>query len=410
MMKKLSSTIFLLFWMTCVFAQGTFYFADSTIFSLGDSTQFYAGGNTTFDGELINNGEIISYSNIDFGENSEVGSLSFVGPGDQSISGDTILVIDFEVDKESGEVILLSEQVVVEGTLDVINGVIDSENEEDLIVTGSSLGEGGDGYVEGNLVGLASNGTLTFPMGLNDYPNYITLTTDNLNAIFRVECRLPLTDRLRPTEDMVGIADEVEWVITTTNQDSVEVSISTLFSGVDLTNFSNGQSIRAQAYSPTVVKLGPNDTIYQDLGVAELLDDLVDVNNLSSGTLTSADKFYVSQQPTYLSVALIPQLLRPAFFIPNAFSPTASIEENRVFRPYFTGANVTVLQMEVFDQFQNRLYSVSENGDNLDLSGYGWDGLLSGGQSSDEGVYYYNIRIVAGGNEYKKVGSFILVN
>ena len=66
--------------------------------------------------------------------------------------------------------------------------------------------------------------------------------------------------------------------------------------------------------------------------------------------------------------------------------------------------------MEVFDQFQNRLYSVSENGDNLDLSGYGWDGLLSGGQSSDEGVYYYNIRIVAGGNEYKKVGSFILVN
>ena len=107
---------------------------------------------------------------------------------------------------------------------------------------------------------------------------------------------------------MVGIADEVEWVITTTNQDSVEVSISTLFSGVDLTNFSNGQSIRAQAYSPTVVKLGPNDTIYQDLGVAELLDDLVDVNNLSSGTLTSADKFYVSQQPTYLSVALIPTI------------------------------------------------------------------------------------------------------
>ncbi len=387
--------------------QGTFNFGSQTTFVLNEGTEFFAGGNTTFGGRLINRGKIISYSDIDFVENTDVGRLSFVGPGIQNVSGDTLLVIDFEVNKAAGEVVLLSEQVRVSGNLNVISGVIESENEEDLIVTGSSQGSDGNvGYVEGNLIGLAATGVLTFPMGINNNPNYITLKTENLNAIFRVTCRVPPVDQLKPTEDMIGISDEVEWLITSLNQDSVEVSITTIFSGVDLENFSNGNFIRAQAYSPTIVKLGPNDTIYQDLGIIEVSN----TDNVSFGTVISETPITITREPTHLGVALIPHLLAPVFFIPNAFSPTAALEENRVFRPYFSGANVTALQMQVFDSFQNRLYSANEVGDNIDLGSYGWDGLLSGGNSADEGVYYYSIKVVADGTEYEKVGSFMLIH
>ncbi|MEQ9307006.1 MAG: hypothetical protein RJQ14_24040, partial [Marinoscillum sp.] len=125
-------------------------FGDQTSLFLGDGTTFFFGGNTTMGGTLINTGTIVSYSNLDFVLNTDVGNVKFTGRLDQELRGDTLDVGDFIVDKE-GKLTLLTDRVIVSGSLKTTNGVIDAEEEDDILVSGSS-DDLGAGYVEGKLV------------------------------------------------------------------------------------------------------------------------------------------------------------------------------------------------------------------------------------------------------------------
>ena len=384
-----------------------FVFGGQTTFTIGSSASFFAGGDTSFDGELNNQGTIVSYSDLDFGNNEEAGSLKFVGVADQFIFGGSINVGDMEVLKDGGDVILETEQVVVTGNLNVQMGVIQSEEDDDLLVQGSADGgqPGELGYVEGKLVGETTGLPLTFPMGIDNNPNYLTLFTDQSNVRIKVECRQADPTSLIPTDDMVGIADEVEWIVNTLGGDSLEVNVQAFFSGVDLDNLSNGNNIRAQGYAPTIVKFGKNDTTYIDLGVATLEN----TDDRTFGTITTQQSFYIHpDEPTRIGIALIPVLITPEFFVPNAFAPNGIQEENRIFRPYFAGGDVTSINMTVWDSRQNKLYEYAENGTSIDLSLMGWDGTISNGQIADGGAYYYSVTMIAGGQEYKKIGSFLL--
>lgn len=373
-----------------------------TTFYVGAQASFFAGGNTTFNGKLQNNGRIVSYSDIDFVGNTVLGNLKFVGPANQNLSGDSVTVGNIELDK-GGTLVLLSERMIIEGELDVTAGVMEAEDENELLLSGTSA-SADQGFVTGNLVGFISPRGANFPMGVSGFANYITISGAEQNALIRVECKVPEASRLIPTEDMIGIADEVEWVLTTTNGDSIEVTASAVFNGVDLTSFSNGTFFRAQDYSPTLVKMGPSDTVYQDLGVSSI--DNTDEETF--GEIVSEKSFYISSKPTYINIALIPQLLNPEFFVPNAFSPNGDLEENRVFRPYFAGASISFIKIEIWDSFQNSIYSVSNTGTAIDLSTLGWDGKLANGQVASEGVYYFSTVINANSQTYTKAGSFLL--
>ena len=381
------------------------YWEIAPAFSWGQMSYSTTVVDVTLNGKLNSNGTLSSNADIDFVDNSRVGKLKFVGASNQSIFGDTLYTESLEVNKaNNSKLILESEQVIVEGSFQIVMGVIESEDDLDLIVTGTG-GGADDGYVEGNLVGQIQNGPVTFPMGVNNFSNYITLSGNAQGAVVKVSCKVPDPEKLIPTENMVGIADEVEWIITTTGE-PFEATATIEFNGIDLANFSNGEFIRAQAYAPSVVKFGNEDTTYVDLGFASITES----DNETFGTITASQTFIVSQEPTNLAIALIPILLNPEFYVPNAFAPNAFLEENRTFRPYFAGAPVSRLNMRIWDSLQNTVYKADETADSIDLSEFGWDGILPDGQFADGGVYYYSVIIEAAGVEYKKAGSFLLTD
>ncbi|WP_420575622.1 hypothetical protein [Ekhidna sp.] len=377
-------------------------FGDQTSLYLGDGTIFFFGGNTSLNGTLTNTGTIVSYSDFDFVLNTDVGNIKFTGRADQNLKGDTLQVGDFIVDKQ-GKLTLLTDRVIVSGALETTNGVIDAEDEDDILVSGSSQGSG-QGYVEGKLVGISQGTPVTFPMGVNGSPNYVTISNLPNNAVVSVECKIPDQTTLYPDEDMVGISDEVEWILKVSG-DSVEAQISVNFSGVDLENFSNGEEIRAFEYEPAIVLFSKTDTLFHAL--SGTVRDAP--SPFTEGVITSEESIWITQEGRRMAIALIPIIVEPTFYVPNAFAPTGTIDDNRKFRPYFAGADISSFTFAVYDSFNKEVYSVNQSGSEIDISQYGWNGILNSGQEAPGGVYYYNVRIVAESEEYTQTGSVLLV-
>ncbi len=377
-------------------------FGEQTSLYLGQSTIFFFGGNTSFDGSVTNDGTIVSYSDMDFVLNTNVGNIKFTGRTDQTLNGDTLNVGDFVVDKQ-GTLTLLTDRVIVSGSLMTDNGVIEAEDEDDLLVSGSSEGAG-EGYVEGKLVGISQGRPVTFPMGVNGSPNYVTVSNLPNGAVVSVECRIPNPNSLLPDEEMVGISDEVEWILRVSG-DSVNAQVSVNFSGVDLQNLSNGENIRSNAYEPAVVLFSKQDTLFHALSGTVSGADA----DFTEGAITSDESIWITNEGRRLAIALIPVIVEPEFYMPNAFAPNSAIEDNRVFRPYLDGTSISSVSFAVYDSFNKEVYSINQAGVELDLGSYGWNGILTSGQEAPDGVYYYNVRIVAESGEYTKTGSVLLV-
>ncbi len=376
-------------------------FGDQTGLYVGEETIFFFGGNTTLNGTLTNSGTIVSYGDLDFVLNTDVGNLKFTGREDQNLSGDTLDVGDFIVDKQ-GKLTLLTDRVIVSGALETTSGVIDAEEEEDLLVSGSSQAVG-TGYVEGKLVGISQGNPVTFPMGVNGSPNYVTISNLDPGAIVTVECRIPDQNQLLPDDEMVGISDEVEWILKVSG-DSTMAQVSVNFSGVDLNNFSNGEPIRANLYTPAIALFSKEDTLYHALSGTQNTADPYS----ATGIINSDESILITSEGRRLGIALVPLVDIPRLYVPKAFAPNATIEDNRIFRPYFTGTQITSVSIAIYDSFNKQVFTASETGIDLDLSQYSWDGTLNSGLDAPEGVYYYNIRIVADSEQHSQVGSVLL--
>lgn len=374
---------------------------ESTTLHLGDGTIFFFGGNTTINGSLNNSGTIVSYSDLDFVTNRDVGNLKFTGIDDQELNGDTLDVGDLVVDKQ-GKLILLTNQVNVSGELRMENGVIEADA-EDIIVSGSTMGSG-TGFVEGKLFGRSSGSPITFPMGVNGAPNYVTISNLPDGTILSVECKQPNSDSLSlfRDENTLGISDEVEWVIKLSGVDSLNAQVVFNYSGVTLTN---DQNIRARSVRPGLVLFSKTDTLFREVDAtnSNISDDQ------SQGIISSNSNVIITREGRKFAIALIPSIDEPRLFVPNAFSPTATIEENRIFRAYFAGAVVKEISIRVYDSFNKEVYSLSDSGDDLDLSTYGWNGVLNSGLDAPEGVYYYTVSVISEEGSESKTGSFILI-
>ncbi|WP_425390816.1 gliding motility-associated C-terminal domain-containing protein [Ekhidna sp.] len=388
----------------------TVTFGDSTTLYLGDETTFFFGGNTTLNGnykfskqeEQRGTSLLVSYSNLDFVDNTDVGNLKFNGPDDQSLDGDTLDVGNFIVDK-LGKLNLLTPRVLVSGSFETANGVIESVNENGLIVTGSSPALG-TGFVEGKLVGQSQGTPITFPMGVDGNPNYVTISNLPAGTIASVECRVPNPQTLLPSEDIIGISEKAEWLIKVSG-DSVAAQIEVNFSGADLSSFSgeNFNNIRSRSQDPGLVVFSETDTLFH----------IVETNGSATnteGSLTSSQSVFITQEGRRFAIALIPSLgERNELFVPNAFSPGSMIEENQVFRVFYAGAVVTNVTIQLYDSFNQLIYSASDSGDNLDLSNYKWDGVLDSGLDAPEGVYYYKVQLVSEEEVVNSTGSVLLV-
>ncbi len=399
--------------MKCIFqiiliVSGTLSFAQEIIlesnasFWVGGNAIFFVGGNTTLNGAIINNGTIASFSDLDFVLNQDVGNLLFNGDSDQTLSGDSLLALDVSVDKQ-GDLILLSNNLIVQGTLDIQEGVIQSEEEDDLLVTGSSQGTA-SGFVEGKLVGITTGSSLTFPMGVNGSANYITLNGVTSNGVvLRMVCQTP-QGALLPDEEMVGIADQVEWFVQTVNGETIEAQITVDYSGLDFTNFSNGAPIRSNGFEPAIATFVEIDTLYHSLTTSDLT-----VTDAQSGQVVSSDFISIDSVGRRFSVAWIPIIVAPHIYVPNSFAPESTMGDNRIFRPFFADEAVSQIEMRVFDSFNKTLYLVRRSEDNIDLSLIGWDGSLKSGKPAENGLYYYSIILKAESETHKKAGAFLLI-
>ncbi|MEM6829625.1 MAG: gliding motility-associated C-terminal domain-containing protein [Bacteroidota bacterium] len=316
------------------------------------------------------------------------------------------MIQDIEVNKQ-GDLNIETPRVLVSGMLDVTNGVIQAEEIDDLVVTGESDNTG-QGYVEGSLIGISTGRPVTFPMGVNGFANYITFSSADPDIVFQVECVQPDPTTLLPTEDMVGIAGQVEWRVSTI-EDSTNVEVTVDFSGLDFVNFSNGAAINSNLYEPAIVVFTENDTIFQALtSVAATPQN--GASTQTSGRIESTDAIRISTTPTRIAVAWIPLVSGPQFFIPNTFSPNATYEENRFFRPFFSGGSLTSINITVYNTYNEPVYTYTQSGADLDLTLAGWDGRLNTGSNAEEGVYYYSIQLIADAQMYRKSGSVLLLN
>lgn len=402
--KQLYYIVFLIW--TCQGFSQSLIFNDSTTFTLGSSTSFTAGGDANFVGSLINDGTIVAQKDLNFFSNQDVGSLKFTGTGDQEITGDTLYITDMEVNK-TGNVQVMTAQIFVSGNLNVVSGVIQTDDIDDLIVTGVSS-EDGDGYVEGKLVGLSAGDPVSFPMGVNGFKNSITFSNTKGGIRLIVDCLVPEPETLLPTEDMVGISDEVEWQVRTVS-DSTTATMTANFSGLDLVNFSNGQAINARKYAPALVVIQKGDTIYSALNSSEATPENGGASTETSGRIVSTSSITIDTTITRVNVAWLPFIDGPEFFVPNAFSPEGLHEENRVFRPFYSGGEVSSVSIRVYNAYNEEVFTHSSSGTDLDLSLIGWDGQLKGGQPAEDGVYYYSIQLIANGAISQKTSTVLLV-
>lgn len=398
-------TISILISLSC-FSQNI-VFGDSAKLWVGSQASFFAGGNTAFTNELTNNGTVVSYSDLDFVNNRDVGSLKFVGVGDQVLSGDSLDVVDIEVDKPgNSNVVLMTEQVVVSGMLNVTNGVIQSMDSLDLLVSGGSSNIG-DGYVEGKLVGLSTGAPVTFPVGIAGAgANYVTLANTTTGTIFQVECVDPIEEDLIPEEDVKGVFDEVEWQITALG-DPTEATLTIDFAGLDAT-LANSQVINSDGEAAAIAVLEDGDSLFRVLRTASF-NTATSTIPPNFGTIESADRIQLTEKAIRVAIVWVPVATSVKFFIPNSFAPGGFYEENRIFRPYFAGEDVTRVDMVVYNSLNQEVYSVAIADPNVDLTTLGWNGVLPSGQNAPAGVYYYSINLTSTSNTFAEAGAVLLV-
>jgi hypothetical protein len=150
-----------------------------------------------------------------------------------------------------------------------------------------------------------------------------------------------------------------------------------------------------------------DDTLYHS--VPGVFVDGSDPKSESFGRFESTERIAISSEVTRLNIALIPVIIRPHFFVPNSFAPNGELDENHLFRPFYSGDKVTSIYMRVFDSFNKEVYLYSQTGDDVDLSLMGWDGTMPSGVGAPNGVYYYTIQLQGETENHNQSGAVLLV-
>lgn len=407
--NKTTFTLLFLLLSEVVFAQIT-TLQDSTHLFVGSEAYIYTGPSAVFDGTFNNQGLIQVLGDVDFRENRVVGKLAFRGNATQRMRGDSLVITSFRLNKSGNQqVIIEANQVTITDSLDVRNGVLVNEIEGAVEVTGYVTGGSNSAHIEGNIIRVSDGSPMIFPLGINGTYNEIEVSNIPAGEVVFIECDIPDPSDWTLPEDIVGVADEVQWTVVS-QADSLEISVALNYSGIDLNEFSVGNPINADTYEPAIAKRAPRDTAFVLLSSA----DVQAAGDFSEGQIVSRQRFYVYNQPTIINIARVPALNESVLYVPNAFSPTGLFEENQTFRPFFAGANgesVSSVRIVILDNLRNEIYRYTESGEELDMAMSGWDGLLPNGQLAEEGIYYYIVNVVTNNGEpFSETGSFLLTN
>lgn len=362
----------------------------------------YFSNEATLAGVLNNQGSFLLNKHIDFGSNTSAGSLKFVGSGEQVLRAETLKANDFALDKQGG-LMLEANRLEISGTLELSQGLLFTRQASVVLTSGHIAGGSPQSYINGGLTQIAGTSPLFFPMGLNGHYNSLSLPDIGAGKRLNVQIAQPEAGKLIPGDSLLGLADEVAWIITNEGGGTLSSVVELDFEGIDLSALPNPQTIRAYRYGPVPAYLDSAGGKYRQLGIG-LLED---TDSISYGWLTSARPLIIDDKPRHVSIGRMPLSAGPRFYVPNIFSPNAINEENRVFRPFLGGVQIDEIQMTVWDAFNKPMYSISQP--NPELDQLGWDGKLDSGITASEGVYYFMILLKTKSGTFEKKGSFILL-
>lgn len=402
--KKALSTIGFLVVLPTLLIGQSFWTGDSTIMRLSDRTVLYFEGNIKLHGDLTNTGTLVVDRDLDFFSNDSIGNIRLTSDVDQFISGDTLYLGNLTINK-TGRVALKTNSMLVFGLTDLTSGTIFSDSIGKMVILGG-VNELGNGYVEGAVVQRTQAGSTVVPVGINGFKNYLTLLQTNAGTFFTLACLPPNPNLLQPEAEMIGVADDHIWIMASLN-DSIVTEVRTEYSGIDLTNFAINNPINSDVFQAALAYRTPTDSTFKEL--ASNQNTYRTSTDLSQGLIESTETVTIKSQPFRIGVSLIPIQVVPVLYIPNSFAPDGQYEENRTFRPFFSGPEVTRVSVRILNSSNNEIYSFDNTGVNLDPGVSSWDGSLPSGGLAPRGIYFYSIQLEAGGQLYEQAGSVLLV-
>ena len=368
---------------------------------LDEQTTLYAEGEVFLSGTLDNQGEIAFEQHVDFGSNKELGTINFTGSENQTVSGDSLNVQKWRMNN-SGRVDVFSPSVSISGELDLESGVITTQFTR-FIVSGIIKGGSHLSFVDGALSVNTRTGEETlFPMGYQG--EYLPLTIANAGESILTISLNPAEDhdQIVPSDSLVGVTNDVIWTISQSKGAPIKSKVSLSYSNFDFMDLSGESEIKAESYSPVIVKR-QSDSSYVSLGIGEGSD----LDQLSSGTLFSLQEFFISSDTVQFAVGVLPRVSGLKLFVPTAFTPGSSDEANNLFRPFINELDIRSLDLKVWDSNNAKVFDKFW----LDspLNETGWNGQ-SNGRDVSQGIYYYQFKLIAGnGQAFNQSGTVMLI-
>lgn len=368
----------------------------------GAKVNIYSGANLEIGGNLENEGVILNIGTLSlFGNwliNSRVdgyngigGRLAMKGIGDQRILSQSFAVDKFVMNSggsltyEGAELSVMSETNFIDGVL------ITGENTRFILESnGRSLGGSPLSYVQGRMT-HKGGGSKFFPLGYEgQYGPLTLLDVAGVGQEITASYQNPNPSTPTPGEDLLGVSHLGLWEVSLEagSIDSAIVSID--FSNEDLENFLIKNNIRHRVNSPVVAFSDSPDGIFSSLGV-EFLNS---TDSLTFGSVTTEFGILPSlNQSIYLAIALAPRIVPEGqVYIPQAFSPRASDQDNQTFRIFGERIRETDFKLEIYNRLGILVYSTNSF---EEANKTGWTGVNQNtGKEEPSGTYYYFVRLM----------------
>ena len=372
----------------------------SSLLYIGSESNIQVDGNAIFNGELSNNGHAGFSGDANFGNNQNIGNVELTGATDQLLQGKELVSERFELNKNN-RAIVESNKLDITKELILNSGILSVSSSKLTVLSGLITGGSEQSFVTGGL-SIISTGTnnLLFPVGMADQYEAFTIHSAPIGEI-TVECWMPDPNTLVPGDSLIGLADEAAWELTVGENVTLNSQVSINYNNLDLQNFPLNNPIRANKYAPTIACLTENSK-YNSMGVGDGSDETI----ATFGKVVSRRSIQLSDSSIYLSIGIMPMSDGLKFYVPSIFTPMGTMTENKKFRSFLLGAEIEKVEMNVWDKFNNKIFS--EYVEDTPLEETGWDGQFTNGMSAPQGIYYYRVLVTSSGGFFEKTGTVLL--
>lgn len=322
------------------------------------------------------------------------GELKINGFDDQTIPRMDYQVARFTYDKVGGDFELEGSKMAITEELNLVTGVL-KVNQDATLTVGSESSSGtinedtpGDAYIEGEVTWRnIGESTPKFPMGANNSYAPIELLNITGGSSFKAKYQNPNTIDPLPGNEVLGVSSIGLWTLEQEDNTSAEeVRLFIDFENEDLQNFVNTNEISNDFNSPVVTYSLAPDSLFTTLGVASYSGDSASYGMIES----AAGLVFRPNQPIYIALGRAP-LVPPnaSYFIPEVFSPSSTMAENKVFKVFSEALVDTAgISMKIYNKYGTEVHSI----DGYDEFVEGWDGRNKAGSEEPQGTYFYYLR------------------